>query len=121
MEGLSPLSRERLGFEFRETLIELAESDAALYAANAFQVDYEGRLYLFMPQGISGALLNRVRDRGVEPVLVDVSEFLLKGGGSVKCMILDLGPSDEQPDDPVAVEFRAERAYEVLFPNPPAQ
>jgi N-dimethylarginine dimethylaminohydrolase len=121
MEGLTALSRERLRFEFRGNLIELAESDAALYAANSFQVDYEGRLYLFMPQGVSGALLDRVRERGVEPVMVDVSEFLLKGGGSVKCMILDLGPSDEQPDDPGAIEFRAKRAYEVLFPNPQPQ
>jgi N-dimethylarginine dimethylaminohydrolase len=121
MEGLMPLSRERLRLEFRDNLIDLAEFDAALYAANSFQVDYEGKLYLFMPQGISGTLLDKVRERGVEPVLVDVSEFLLKGGGSVKCMILDLRPSDEQPDEPAAVEFRAERAYEVLFPNPPPQ
>jgi hypothetical protein len=32
-----------------------------------------------------------VRDRGVTPITVDVSEFLKKGGGSVKCMIGDLG------------------------------
>jgi hypothetical protein len=35
-----------------------------------------------------------VRERGVDPVVVDVSEFLKKGGGSVKCMIGDLGPVD---------------------------
>ena len=29
--------------------------------------------------------------RGVTPISVDVSEFLKKGGGSVKCMIGDLG------------------------------
>jgi hypothetical protein len=28
----------------------------------------------------------------VTPLCVDVSEFLKKGGGSVKCMIGDLGP-----------------------------
>jgi hypothetical protein len=33
-----------------------------------------------------------VRDCGVEPIPIDVSEFLKKGGGSVKCMIGDLGP-----------------------------
>ena len=118
MEGLTPPSRERLRVEFGVNLIELAESDAALYAANSFQVDREGSFYLFMPEGVSEALLATVRERGVEPVLVDVSEFLAKGGGSVKCMILDLGPSNEQPDAPAAVEFRAERSYEVLFPNP---
>jgi len=31
------------------------------------------------------------RDRGVTPLTADVSEFLEKGGGSVKCMIGDLG------------------------------
>lgn len=121
MEGLTAASRERLRLEFRDNLIELAESDAALYAANSFQADHEGKLYLFMPKGASGALLARVRERGIEPVLIDVSEFLAKGGGSVKCMILDLGPSNEQPGEPAAVEFRAERSYKVLFPNPAPQ
>ncbi len=121
MEGLTAPSRERLRLEFRGNLIELVESDAALYAANSFQVDFEGKLYLFMPQGVSGALLAQVRERGIEPALVDVSEFLAKGGGSVKCMILDLGPSNEQPDEPGAVESRAERSYELLFPNPSPQ
>lgn len=121
MEGLTPPSRERLRAEFRGNLIELAEPDAALYAANSFQVDHEGGLYLFMPDGVSDALRARIRERGVEPVLVNVSEFLAKGGGSVKCMILDLGPSGEQPGDPTAVEFRTARSYEVLFPHPPPQ
>jgi N-dimethylarginine dimethylaminohydrolase len=45
-----------------------------------------------MPDGVSKRLLDQVRERGVTPVTVDVSEFLKKGGGSVKCMIGDLGP-----------------------------
>ncbi len=121
MAGLTPPSRERLRAEFRGNLIELAESDAALYAANSFQADYEGGLYLFMPDGVSDALRARIRERAVEPVLVNVSEFLAKGGGSVKCMILDLGPIGEQSGDPSAVEFRAKRSYELVFPNPPPQ
>jgi hypothetical protein len=44
---------------------------------------------------------------------MDVSEFLAKGGGSIKCMILDLGPSSEQP--PEAVRFRSERAYQKVY------
>jgi hypothetical protein len=48
-------------------------------------------------------------------VLVNVSEFLAKGGGSIKCMILDLGPTGEQPHDPAAARFRAERSYQRLF------
>jgi hypothetical protein len=66
-----------------------------------------------MPDGVSDELLNEVRRRSVEPVLMDVSEFLAKGGGSIKCMILDLGPSSEQP--PEAVRFRSERAYQRVY------
>jgi hypothetical protein len=44
-----------------------------------------------MPEGVSDALLARIRERGTTPLTVDVSEFLKKGGGSVKCMIGDLG------------------------------
>jgi hypothetical protein len=36
-----------------------------------------------------------VRERKVTPIAADVSEFLKKGGGSVKCMIGDLGPVAE--------------------------
>jgi N-dimethylarginine dimethylaminohydrolase len=46
---------------------------------------------LVMPAGISDRLKAQVRERGVEPITADVSEFLKKGGGSVKCMIGDLG------------------------------
>ncbi len=51
---------------------------------------HEG-LKLIMPQGVSVELQEEVRRRGVEPALVDVTEFLKKGGGAVKCMIGDLG------------------------------
>jgi N-dimethylarginine dimethylaminohydrolase len=48
-----------------------------------------------MPGGVSERLQAQLRERGVHPVVVDVSEFLKKGGGSVKCMIGDLGPVGE--------------------------
>jgi arginine dihydrolase len=115
MEGFTPPSRERLRDAFRDNVITLSERDAALYAANSFQIDRDGKFYLFMPKGVSDELLRRVRERGVEPVTVNVSEFLAKGGGSVKCMILDLGPRDEQPSDPAAVKFREERSYQRLY------
>ena len=72
-------------------------------------------MYLFMPQGISEELERAVRERGVEPVTVDVSEFLAKGGGSIKCMILDLGPPGEQPVSADSAAFRVERGYKRLF------
>jgi hypothetical protein len=64
---------------------------------------------------VSDTLLRAIEQRSVEPVLVNVSEFLAKGGGSIKCMILDLGPSDEQPCDPAAVRFRAASSYQNCF------
>lgn len=115
MEGLSAGSQAVLRERFGAKLLPLSTVDAQLYAANSFQIDQDGKLYLFMPEGISDELLEQVRERGVEPVLVNVSEFLAKGGGSIKCMILDLGPADEQPQDEAAVAFRRSRSYQKLF------
>ena len=86
-EGLAIL-RERFG----DHLIELSDEDAARYAANSFSLTHATESLLFMPAGVSDRLLGQVRECGVAPVTLDVSEFLKKGGGSVKCMIGDLGP-----------------------------
>lgn len=115
LDGLTPPSRELLRKEFGRNLIAISREDAAIYAANSFQTDYEGRLYLFMPEGVSDKLLGEVRTRSILPVLINVSEFLAKGGGSIKCMILDLGPTTEQPADPDAAKFRQTRSYQYLF------
>ncbi|MGH7948965.1 MAG: arginine deiminase-related protein [Candidatus Binataceae bacterium] len=66
---------------------------------------------------MSERLRNQIRERSVEPVTIDVSEFLAKGGGSVKCMILDLGPSTEQPRGGAAQSFRIQRSYPQVFPS----
>jgi N-dimethylarginine dimethylaminohydrolase len=115
MEGLTPTSRETLRKAFGANLITLAAADAELYAANSFQVEHEGGLFLFMPQGVSESLCQQIQERGVEPVPINVSEFLAKGGGSIKCMILDLGPSAELPFSPEAASFRVDRSYQKLF------
>jgi N-dimethylarginine dimethylaminohydrolase len=77
---------------FGERIVELSEEDAARYAANSFTLTQGGSSSLVLPGGVSERLLDEVKERGVTPVVVDVSEFLKKGGGSVKCMIGDLGP-----------------------------
>jgi N-dimethylarginine dimethylaminohydrolase len=115
MEGLTPPARERLVSAFGANVIALSQHDAELYAANSFQVEHDRRLYLFMPEGVSDRLMSKIRAQSVLPVPMDVSEFLAKGGGSIKCMILDLGPTSEQPGDSAAVNFRAERSYQRLF------
>ena len=90
-DGIAPAAWEPLRVLFGEHLIELSDDDAARYAANSFAVEREGQCVLVMPEGVSERLLSQVRERGVTPLTVDVSEFLKKGGGSVKCMIGDLG------------------------------
>jgi len=79
---------------FGDAVIELSEEDARRYAANSFTYTPSNdsrNSYLFMPDGVSERLLAEICERGVTPITVDVSEFLKKGGGSVKCMIGDLG------------------------------
>jgi N-dimethylarginine dimethylaminohydrolase len=90
--GMTAESWERLRVALDGAIVELSDEDAARYAANSFTLTQGGDALLVMPAGCSEHLLAQVRDRGVRPVEVDVSEFLAKGGGSVKCMIGDLGP-----------------------------
>ena len=45
-------------------------------------------LHVLLPQAATG-LADRLRERGYEPIGVDLSE-LLKAGGSVKCCTLEL-------------------------------
>ncbi len=90
--ALEPRSWERVREAIGKGILELSEDDAVHYAANSFTLSAGGESWLVMPAGLSDRLLAQVRERGVTPVVVDVSEFLKKGGGSVKCMIGDLGP-----------------------------
>lgn len=110
LEALTPDSRDRLAERLGDRLLPLAEEDAAIYAANAFRLEVGGRELLFLPEGVSARLLAALRERSVDPVAVGVSEFWGKGGGSVKCMIGDLGPLDE-PSDPEIARWRARFGY----------
>jgi N-dimethylarginine dimethylaminohydrolase len=93
--ALAPSDWPRLQALFGDALIELDEADARRYAANSFRLCRDGESFLVMPDGISSRLQDQIRERGTTPLTVDVSEFLKKGGGSVKCMIGDLGPVSE--------------------------
>ena len=98
-DAIDPVDWPTLEKHFGERLIELSRPDAQRYAANSFAFTRGSESFLVMPDGLSRHLLDQVRDRGVEPLCVDVSEFLKKGGGSVKCMIGDLGllPATKPP------------------------
>jgi N-dimethylarginine dimethylaminohydrolase len=117
VEALMPASVERLRALIKDDVIPLRTDDAALYAANSFTLTRNDRYFLFMPAGVSETLQAQVRERGVEPVTIDVSEFLRKGGGAVKCMIGDLGPGDETGLTSDQLEFRRQRDYRTLFPD----
>jgi N-dimethylarginine dimethylaminohydrolase len=90
-DAVSPRGWHHLKEAFGPSLLELSEPDAQRYAANSFTLTREGESVLVMPDGLSDRLLDQIRERDVTPVPVDVSEFLKKGGGSVKCMVGDLG------------------------------
>jgi N-dimethylarginine dimethylaminohydrolase len=97
--AIAPADWPPLTAAFGDGLIELTDEDARRYAANSFTYTPGGQTresYLVLPRGASGRLLSQVRERGVTPLTADVSEFLKKGGGSVKCMIGDLGPVVEE-------------------------
>ena len=116
LEALMPSAVQRLREQWKEDVIPLSSADAALYAANSFTLAQNGTYALFMPVGVSVRLQDQIRERGVEPITIDVSEFLRKGGGAVKCMIGDLGPEDERGLTPDQLAFRHARDYRTLFP-----
>jgi len=96
--ALAPESLVRLRETLGDALVPLEEDDAMRYAANSFtwtDPRRAGEPHLVMPDGLSDRLLAQIHERGTTPICVDVSEFLKKGGGSVKCMIGDLGPGME--------------------------
>jgi len=109
LPALSPESGDRLRERFGERLIPLGPEDGEGFSANSFQLDGD-RPVLFMPEGSTAALRAAVRERGVDVVPVDVSEFLEKGGGSVKCMVADLGPLPAEAP-PAVQTFRRERLF----------
>jgi len=119
LPGLTPESRALLEKHHGPRLVPLERADAEVYAANSFAVQANGKSALVMPAGVSERLMAAVSERGVRPLCVDVSEFLKKGGGSVKCMIGDLGEMTEDgsllPAD--VARFRRDHDYRALYPS----
>jgi len=110
LDALTLASRSRLRDRLGDRLLPLDESDAAIYAANSFYLEVAGERLLVLPEGASRRLQEEIRARDVTPITIDVSEFWNKGGGSVKCMIGDLGPLDE-PVRPEIATFRELARY----------
>ena len=99
--------------EFGENLIPLSDFDGRKFAANSFYTETEMGKFLLIPEGLSLELIRQIETQGIVPCPVDVSEFMTKGGGSVKCMVCDLGLMElKDPAQPEEVRwFRKERLY----------
>jgi N-dimethylarginine dimethylaminohydrolase len=81
--AFSPGSRTVLGRLFPDALIA-SEEDAEAFGLNSVSDGH----HVLLPQAAVG-LFAPLRERGYEPVPVDLTE-LLKGGGSVKCVTAEL-------------------------------
>ncbi len=81
--AFSPGSREVLRRLFPDALTA-GDEDAAVFGLNGGS----DSMHVLLPQAATG-LFEPLRDRGFEPVGIDLSE-LLKGGGSVKCCTQEL-------------------------------
>lgn len=116
LPAISEKTGQLLKDRFKERLLPLGEQDGKYFSANSFQVDVPEPV-LVMPQTATPRLRAEIQDRGVKTITADVSEFMEKGGGSVKCMIGDLGPVQETGDGivPRVREFRESRIYSRLF------
>lgn len=102
-EAFTPQSRAVLRERYPDA-VEATEADAAVLGLNAVS---DGR-HVFLTDRATG-MHAALRERGFEPVGIDLSE-LLKGGGSVKCCTLELRPDPDRvaPDAPhAAKEARA--------------
>lgn len=95
LEGFTPWAQRMLRSRFQERLVVLSPEDGRAFAANSFQIrvcrDGQEFRVLLTPDGLTQECYDSVRRRGVIPCPVDVSEFLGKGGGALKCMLLNLG------------------------------
>jgi N-dimethylarginine dimethylaminohydrolase len=85
-EAFTPGSRAVLRELYPDAILATAE-DAAVFGLNALS---DG-LHVLLPDA-AVRLKERLRERGFEPIGVDLTE-LLKAGGSVKCCTLELRPS----------------------------
>jgi len=119
LPALAPESQKVLLALFGDRLIPLEKEDALRFAANGFQVETEGTLHFVLPEGLSDRLLQAIERRGVKVLTTSVSEFSGKGGGSIKCLLCDLGRVDPESQElsEEARRFWKERTHIPLSRN----
>jgi N-dimethylarginine dimethylaminohydrolase len=82
-QAFHPESQDVLASRYPDAILA-SEADAVAFGLNAFS---DGK-YVVLPEAAVG-LAGQLRERGFEPIGVDLVE-LLKAGGSVKCCTLEL-------------------------------
>jgi N-dimethylarginine dimethylaminohydrolase len=92
LPALARESQDELRRRLGKRLIPLSESDAQNFVANSFQVDTKEGPHLVIPSQTSSEAKQLLSKLGFPHSAVDVSEFFTKGGGSIKCLLCDLGP-----------------------------
>lgn len=93
LEAMDKESGERLKKYLGSRLIPISRHDAECFTANSFQLDTPKGPHLILPVQASQDIRSKISSLGFPFSTVDVSEFFEKGGGSIKCLLLDLGPS----------------------------
>ncbi len=80
------------GAKLAQQVIPVCREDAAMGVTTGFQfTGADGRKKLVLPEGVSAAALRRIEAVGVDPVPVDLSEWLKKDRGGVSSLVLPLG------------------------------
>jgi N-dimethylarginine dimethylaminohydrolase len=97
-EAFSPATRKLLSAYYPDAIIA-SEADASVFGLNAV---CDGR-HVILPRQVT-RLGAQLRERGYEPIGVELSE-LLKAGGSVKCCTLELRPENVLADSPRQLEI----------------
>ncbi|MDH6136272.1 N-dimethylarginine dimethylaminohydrolase [Kitasatospora sp. MAA4] len=82
-EAFSPGSQAVLRRLFPDAIL-VAEEDAEVFGLNAVSDGF----HVVLPEAATG-VMEQLRERGFQPIGMDLSE-LLKGGGSVKCCTLEI-------------------------------
>ncbi|WP_330297817.1 dimethylargininase [Streptomyces sp. NBC_00503] len=82
-EAFSPGSRAVLQRLFPDAIL-VSEADAEVFGLNAVSDGF----HVVLPEAATG-VMEQLRERGFQPIGMDLSE-LLKGGGSVKCCTLEI-------------------------------
>ena len=74
-----------------DRIINIDDEDAEAFLGNSFFVVVDGQRFLFVADGVREKTQDEIRERGLEVIPVDISEFFGKGGGGPKCMVFNLG------------------------------